>query len=330
MPYMSPEYKFASAIVRTAGQLTARLQKSLAGAKLTKTDQSPVTVADFAVQALVSQAMAGFFPDDILVAEEESAILRLPESAEVLRQVTDALADFIPKVTPENVCDWIDRGRGITGKRFWTLDPVDGTKGFVRGQQFAVALALIEDGKVRVGAMACPNLDTRAEVCAPGDGAVFAAERGQGAWAIPLNREEKPIVLKVSAHAELKGAVLVHSFEKSHNNLGRMQKIKDTFAFAPDTIGMDSQAKYAVLAAGKGDIFMRFPSLSNPDYQEKIWDQAPGAIILEEAGGKITDSEGRELDFSAGETLSRNRGILATNGLLHAAVLRAVKTTESL
>ena len=87
---------------------------------------------------------------------------------------------------------------------------------------------------------------------------------------------------------------------------------------------MDSQAKYAVLAAGKGDLLLRLLSPSRPDYREKIWDQAAGSIVLEEAGGKITDLHGKELDFRTGRSLTNNRGILASNGALHGAALQAL------
>jgi 3'(2'), 5'-bisphosphate nucleotidase len=88
---------------------------------------------------------------------------------------------------------------------------------------------------------------------------------------------------------------------------------------------MDSQAKYAVLAAGKGDILLRLLSPSKPGYREKIWDQAAGSIVLEEAGGRISDLDGNPLDFSRGRSLAGNRGVLATNGCLHEAALQALR-----
>ena len=88
---------------------------------------------------------------------------------------------------------------------------------------------------------------------------------------------------------------------------------------------MDSQAKYAVLAAGEGDVLLRLISNSRPDYRERIWDQAAGSIVIEEAGGRITDLDGKPLDFSHGRKLEKNRGILATNGHLHDAVLSGLR-----
>ncbi|HEX7974990.1 MAG TPA: inositol monophosphatase family protein, partial [Anaerolineales bacterium] len=82
---------------------------------------------------------------------------------------------------------------------------------------------------------------------------------------------------------------------------------------------------YAILAAGKGDLLLRLISPSMPDYHEKIWDQAAGSLILEEAGGKITDLDGRPLDFSTGRELLNNRGILASNSFLHPAALEALQ-----
>jgi 3'(2'), 5'-bisphosphate nucleotidase len=88
---------------------------------------------------------------------------------------------------------------------------------------------------------------------------------------------------------------------------------------------MDSQAKYSVLAAGKGDVILRLLSPDKLDYREKIWDHAAGSIIVEEAGGLVTDLAGNPLDFCTGYTLEHNRGLLATNGRLHAAFLQALK-----
>jgi 3'(2'), 5'-bisphosphate nucleotidase len=89
-------------------------------------------------------------------------------------------------------------------------------------------------------------------------------------------------------------------------------------------LSMDSQAKYAVLAAGQGDLYLRLLSPDKPDYREKIWDQAAGSLIIEEAGGQVTDLFGSPLDFTAGRSLANNRGILASNRALHPAALTAL------
>ena len=87
---------------------------------------------------------------------------------------------------------------------------------------------------------------------------------------------------------------------------------------------MDSQAKYAVLASGGAEVLLRLLSPKQPNYTEKIWDQAAGSIVLEEAGGQISDLDGKPLDFTTGRSLVHNRGILASNGPLHLAALEAL------
>jgi 3'-phosphoadenosine 5'-phosphosulfate (PAPS) 3'-phosphatase len=88
---------------------------------------------------------------------------------------------------------------------------------------------------------------------------------------------------------------------------------------------MDSQAKHAVIASAAADVLLRFPTQRG--VHDAIWDQAAGSVIIEEAGGCVTDLAGRRLDFSAGRYLSRNAGLVATNGVLHDAVLNAVRRT---
>jgi 3'(2'), 5'-bisphosphate nucleotidase len=85
---------------------------------------------------------------------------------------------------------------------------------------------------------------------------------------------------------------------------------------------MDSQCKYALLARGDADLVIRMPRA--PGHSECIWDHASGTLIAEVAGACITDAHGRELDFSHGETLAANVGIVCTARGLEARVLPAL------
>ena len=90
---------------------------------------------------------------------------------------------------------------------------------------------------------------------------------------------------------------------------------------------MDSQAKYGIVSRGDASIYLRLPTKKS--YRENIWDHAAGSIIVEEAGGRVTDIQGKPLDFSAGNKLNNNRGIIATNGKLHDLLLEAVQQVLS-
>ena len=135
----------------------------LAGDTLTKGDHSPVTVADFAAQALVS--CGAHRPARGDRDDRRGGVRRPATSGErrcsrsgVRRSCRRAQRHALsPSAT---VLDWIDLGdaRRRRSGRVWTLDPIDGTKGFLRGDQYAIALALIEDGEVVLGVLGCPNL----------------------------------------------------------------------------------------------------------------------------------------------------------------------------
>lgn len=339
----TPEMKFALHAVVQAAQVVRQVQSELVSPAMTKDDRSPVTVADFASQALVSLLLAEAFPDDCLVAEEDSTALHDPAESLTLEQVTHFVGRFEPEVTPETVCDWIDRGRADPAHRFWTLDPIDGTKGFLRGDQYAVALALIVGGQVQLGVLGCPSLNSPPDT---GDlrstnmgslGTLVVAGRGRGTWAAPLDVRLRPDAhssyhepgefkrVYVSKHVAPSQARLLRSFESGHTNVGQIDEFAHVLGVQAEPVRMDSQAKYAVMAAGGGELLLRLLSPAKPNYREKIWDQAAGSLVIEEAGGRVTDIHGKRLDFTAGRTLANNRGILASNGHLHPAALRALQ-----
>jgi 3'(2'), 5'-bisphosphate nucleotidase len=322
----SPEIQFALNAVQQASWLVSQIQAEMVSSALTTEDRSPVTVADFASQALVAYLLYRAFPDDPLVGEEDATALRAPEGSPTLERVAHFASRLMPESSPEEVCAWIDRGCSQPGRRFWTLDPIDGTKGFLRADQYAVALALIEAGQVQVGVLGCPNLAGGYLPDPGGRGSLVVAERMRGTWVRSLNgREEAFEQLQVSDLQAPAQARLLRSFESAHTNVDQIDLFAQALDVRADPVRMDSQAKYAVLAAGRGEIYLRLLSAKKPDYREKIWDQAAGSLIVEEAGGWVTDLDGKPLDFTAGRTLADNRGILATNGHLHPAALEALR-----
>ena len=340
-PLDQPEIQFAIAAVREAAQLVRRIQREMISPALAKKDRSPVTVADFAAQVIVARLLAERFPDSVLVGEESSAMLRASDGRETLEQVTRFVQRLFPDTTPEGVCDWIDRAAGKPPATYWTLDPVDGTKGFLRGDQYAVALAYVESGQVRLGLLGCPELAEASRPSKTTAGSLVVAVRGAGTYTQPLDRwdqsgdvplsdrDDRWEPLNVSAQREVTSARLLCSVEKAHTDPGGIGALVSSLKIAADPVPLDSQAKYALLAAGVGDVNLRLLSPSRPDYREKIWDQAAGSIVVEEAGGRVSDLDGKPLDFSQGRTLAENRGVLATNGHLHEAILAGLKQIDA-
>jgi 3'(2'), 5'-bisphosphate nucleotidase len=320
----SLEARTAIDAVRRAARLVRQIQQEMVTPALTKQDRSPVTVADFAAQAVVGYLLGEAFPQDVMVGEEHSGQLREPVQREALECVTAFVAQVVPTATPAATCTWIDRGAGHPQGRFWTLDPVDGTKGFLRAEQYAVALALIEQGEVRLGVLGCPNLADGHHADPLGPGSLLAAVRGEGAWVATLDGGDWKR-LYVSERINPADARVLRSVESGHTDVDTMGELVAALGTRAEPVLMDSQAKYAVLAAGHGELYFRLLSPEKPDYREKIWDQAAGSIIIEEAGGRVSDLEGRPLDFTRGRTLAANRGIVASNGRLHDAALEALR-----
>jgi len=300
--------------VKAAGEICRKIQAQLVSEDtLVKKDRSPVTVADFASQAKICSILRRHFPDIPVVGEEDTRDLIKKENRDLLERI----ADQVPGWSTHDIISAIEWGTGEPGPIFFTLDPIDGTKGFLRGEQYAVALALIRDGIVALGVLACPNLD----VFGPGStGSIVYAERGKGAfgWSMAGGNRERLSVSPADGNSTVR---FLTSVESGHSNHGRQSDIMAAFGERRQSIQMDSQAKYAMLARGDAEVYLRLPSPKTPDYREKIWDHAAGSIIVQEAGGRVTDIDGRELDFNAGRKLVNNTGIIGSNGRLHDTIL---------
>lgn len=316
------EKKIAVEAAIAAAQLCEKVRGQMVPEAIEKKDRSPVTVADFGSQALICRALAANFPNDPVVGEEDAAELRQPEMAERLEQVTDYVKAIVPEATSAAVTDWIDHGNGEVGARYWTLDPIDGTKGFLRGDQYAIALALVENGEIKVGVLACPAL----KLDLADTGLMFVAVRGQGATMVPL-AGGMPQSIKVVGPEDNANLRFVESVEASHGDQSLQSAVAKAVGITQASARMDSQAKYAAVASGHAALYLRLPSPKSPNYREKIWDHAAGVIVVEEAGGRVTDMHGNPLDFSKGAKLVDNQGVVVSNGAIHETVLAALVET---
>jgi 3'(2'), 5'-bisphosphate nucleotidase len=318
------EKQLAIEAATLAAKLCEAIRWEIVPTALEKDDRSPVTIADFGAQAIVCRALAAAFPNDPVVGEEDSVELRQPDQAAVLQQVTAQVQRWIPEATPDAVLDWIDHGNGAVSQRYWTLDPIDGTKGFLRGDQYAIALALVENGDIKVGVLACPAL----QFDNPEAGLLLVAVRGEGAQMMALS-SSAPEPIQVTTAAGSGQFRFVESVEAGHGNQAQQSAVAQAVGITQPSVRMDSQAKYAAVAAGQAVLYLRLPSPKTPDYREKIWDHAAGVIIVEEAGGQVTDMHGQPLDFSKAARLNDNQGVVVSNGAIHKTVLEALAQVGS-
>ena len=341
------ELQVAQLAVARASILTKAVFAEKAKGTISKEDKSPVTIGDYGAQALIIAAIKHNFPQDEVVGEEEASTLR--EQKDLSSKIWDLVKDTKlsddasdailggPIKTEDDMLQAIDAGNSAGGAkgRIWALDPIDGTKGFLRGGQYAVCLALMVDGDVKVGVLGCPNLPVddsapltedigAASSDQEGFGVLFSAVQGEGAQSQPLAKGalSKSHTISVKKIDDVSQAVMCESVEAGHSSKGDNAEIAQKLGVTGKPVQMDSQAKYGSVARGAGDIYLRLPV--RKDYQEKIWDHAAGDLIVREAGGQVTDIHGNRLNFSIGRTLRDNKGVVATPANIHAQVLKAV------
>ncbi|TID27609.1 3'(2')/5'-bisphosphate nucleotidase [Venturia nashicola] len=349
IPY-TRELKIAELTVQRAVLATKRVLGADRSSGMDKDDDTPVTIGDLAAQALIISALHHAFPEDTFLGEETAKMLRdddvLAEKVWALVRTThldipenDRLEeDFL--ATPgskEEMMDLIDLGMGEGfGKkkegRIWVMDPIDGTLTFMRGQQYAVCLCLLEDGEQKVAVLGCPNLSldhlpiTENTVSKEG-GYLVSANAGCGVTLRRISSGELQPAKRAVSRGVFKPLSQLGNIEALESK--SMDHVKNKMVAAKLGIswpGVDiwsQQMKYVAMAVGGHDVMVRIPV--NEGHRSALWDHAGGHLLAEEMGIKITDVEGKEIDFGEGRRFYKNRGNVAAPVALHAQVLKAVQ-----
>lgn len=235
-----------------------------------KAGNEPVTNADHAANTLIVAKLRAAFPDDVVLSEE------------------------IP-----------DDGSRLGRPRVWMVDPIDGTRDFILGDDgFAVMIGLCIDGQPKVGAVA-----------QPATGKIYTGIAGVGAWLDhrdSLSAPSRP--LRTSAIAGPPGIRLVAS--KSHRT-PRVDAVRKALMI-DDEINVGSVGlKIGLVAEDTRDLYVYTGG------RTKIWDTCGPEAILVGAGGRMSDMDGKPLAYAEPD-LYNHRGIIASNGPLHDFVISAL------
>lgn len=247
-------------LARLAGAEVARMQRGELGVEM-KAGDEPVTVADRLASELIVSGLAESFPDDPIISEELSP------------------ADG-----------------ALGAPRYWLVDPIDGTKDFIRGEDgYAVMIGLVIDGRPILGVVYQPAVDR-----------LFHGTP-EGAR-LTLRGQTTPLaVSSVTAAADVR---LVSS--KSHRE-PVIDRVKQELGIA-DEINVGSVGvKLCLIAAGVRDLYV------NPAARTKAWDTCAPEAILVPAGGRLTDLFGTPINYTT--ELAHRRGLLASNGRVHDEVV---------
>ena len=285
--------------------------------RLEKLEREPVTLADYGSQAVILRAAALEFPDDRVIAEEGSGHLLGSTGEDGATAIAALVGDAIGlPCSRHDVVAWIDHTGGLGG-RTWAVDPIDGTKGFLRGDQFAVAVGILEEGVPVAGVLGCPRFEVAGTT-----GVLFWGGPGLGSFVEPLTGgEPKPVFVSSVTRAD--ATRVLGSVEAAHGDPSLVRELIERVGLGGGWVRIDSQVKYGAVAAGLAEVYLR--PRSRHDWRERVWDHAAGAAIVAGAGGTVTDLDGVPLDFTTGSVLEGNRGVLVTNGPLHGVILEALR-----
>jgi 3'(2'), 5'-bisphosphate nucleotidase len=212
-----------------------------------KDDNSPVTAADLAAQRVIAEGLQKLAPGVPVISEE-------------------ALA-----------APWAERR---TWRRYWLVDPLDGTREFVkRNGEFTVNIALIEDHRSVLGV-----------VLAPVTGDLYAAVAGGGVW-----RQRTIDAPREAIRTRSADGLLMVTGSRSYGTGGRTMTLLERLG-KHETFALGSSLKFCVIARGDADIYLRLGATSE-------WDTAAAQCVLEEAGGAVLDLAGRPFRYNTRDSL---------------------------
>ncbi|KAF2801161.1 carbohydrate phosphatase [Melanomma pulvis-pyrius CBS 109.77] len=347
-PY-SDELSLALRAIHAASLLTKSVLRSLSNhvSAETKADDSPVTIADFAAQAIIIAAVHAAYPSDTFIGEESADALR--ENVHLAEQVWQLVlrassssappssdpqhepSHEVPLTFPASKADMLDAidlgaGTSTATGRVWVLDPVDGTATFMEGQQYAVCLCLLVDGVQQLGVIGCPNLQFDASssaltlggrihedlVDADSHGVVLSAVKGSGTYVRSMHVAELGEPRRVSLRQQTPKPLTALNFIES--SLGKTSLSQAEHRAVAESLGVKDwpgtviwSQQIKYVALTLGAADVMLRLPTDKQRYTCTWDHAGGQLLFQEAGGIIRDIEGGALDFKQGRKILGER-----------------------
>ena len=291
------ELSLATELAKNASKITEWFRK-IGFETYQKSDKSPVTLADIATQIYITSHIKEIFPNDQIIAEEDGSFLDKKAEKLILSCFKDIIHDHIT-----NLKELVEY-KGKKSNRQWSVDPIDGTKGFSKGLCYSIGIGFMDKSDTKVCAICVPNYNKKSL-------AIFSAEKGEGAWVRTESRIFNKI--KVSSKTNIKQAKLVHSLHYDEQWVTKFINVVGL----KDAYQVDSMVKFCKVADASADFYLK-PIDHHHSYS---WDYCPGDLLVKEAGGKVTDLNGKELIYQDEHLLCSTYGFLASNGILHEEIL---------
>lgn len=299
--------------VQSAALLCRRVQDDFL-TRLNKKGDEPVTIADYAAQAIISRAIHRAFPHEAIIAEESAGGFRRNLNPQQQATIAGIVAEILGEaVSPDDIAAWLDYGQDVVSESTWIIDPIDGTRGFLAKDHYVIGVGLVEGGRAMGAILGCPEFRA-GELLLAWDGVAYSKS---------LFGDDAPVPFTVSKRGIGESIYPVDEISKSRADGGIIERLHKTFRVEAPVIGrVYAQLMiYVHIARGDSDIFICKPMSR---CSAKVWDHAAGVALVEAAGGIVTDFEGEPIDFSRGDTIP-NASLAVSNGWIHPYILDSIR-----
>ncbi|KAA8494776.1 3'(2'),5'-bisphosphate nucleotidase 2 [Porphyridium purpureum] len=279
----------------------------------TKADRTPVTALDLAVQYIIAHTLTSAFPRYGFVAEE-TGLPERPLLDDAVRLANSVDKHITEQVVRELTAKYFITHHSVDGApdRFFVLDPIDGTKGWISRKHYCVGLALIDHsagGELLLSVLSNPTFKDPSR-------RVLAAIRGIGCFSCSLDwhnsSSDRQVLQQLRARADERTRPVSWTISHTLKDNSRTPMLFG-FGLPPVFLCCGSLVKYFYCSLALVDVFVQLPGTESDAVSLRSWDHAAGVLCVLESGGQVTDLIGGQLRMPFGPSFSIHSLILATS-----------------